>query len=95
MSRDRDHIVDRYVFERLGNTGKVSTLVHKDNANGAIVMAVREARANSERATTERVVKLIHTRVAEWHNRVPDDQPDWREACREITDALERGEHNV
>lgn len=43
----------------------------------------------------QRICELIEARYEEWRNRVPDEKPDWAEACTEILDAIERGEHHV
>lgn len=56
-----DLIVERYVFQRRSGEGKISGLVHKDMANHAIQAAVRDARAEVERAATERIAELEDT----------------------------------
>ena len=52
----------------------MSALVHKDNANAAIVLAVREARAEGERAAMKRCICSSECQADE-HNYppIPDD----------------------
>lgn len=88
----RDPIIDRYVFERMSPARGMSALVHKDNANAAIIMAVREARAEGERAATERILERIDQSLHVYREHAGARGALYALRCR-VADAIERVEH--
>jgi len=35
-----------------------------------------------------RIIAIIEARANDWHNRIPDEQPDWREAIDDMIAAI-------